>query len=38
MSNPSRRPSLSTPTATMTAAETMRPLSRAFTEVGSIHK
>jgi hypothetical protein len=38
MPKTSRRPSLLTPTATITAAETMRPLSRAFTEVASIHR
>jgi hypothetical protein len=31
MPSTSRRPPLLTPTATITAAETMRPLSRAFT-------
>ncbi len=38
MPSTSRRPSLLTPTAMITATETMRPFWRTFTEVASTHR
>jgi len=38
MPSTSRRPSVLTPTATITATETMRPFCRTFTQVASIQR